>query len=228
LAALPPRPRRDYIRRRGDALPMNPTPADRKPPPVPDSPATARAFLAALGSAMRSLADAVAIQGTASALLARHLGAQRVAYFEVLGDDYSIERDHTEGVASLTGRFPMASFGQRLLEHYRSGRTAVSHDVAGDASLTAAERAAFAAVEVGAYIGVPLLKNGVFEVGLSVHVRGPRRWTAQEIALVEETAERTWAAVLRARAEESALRSAQRYRALFDSIDQALCTIEVL
>jgi GAF domain-containing protein len=28
----------------------------------------------------------------------------------------------------------------------------------------------------------------------------PRAWTAEEVALVEETAERTWAAVARARA----------------------------
>ena len=186
------------------------------------------AYLLALGDALRPLADPLAIQAVASRVLGQHLGANRVAYFDVRGEDYLIERDFVHGVQSITGRYPVAAFGQALLALYRSGRVAVATDVAGDVGLSSDERAAYAAVQVGAYVGVPLIKNGEFVVGLGVHVQGPRAWTPAEVALIEETAERTWAAVERARAEEALARSERHYRLLFDSIDQGLCTLQVL
>jgi PAS domain S-box-containing protein len=186
------------------------------------------AYLLALGDALRPLGDPVAIQAMASQVLGHYLGANRVAYFDVSEDEYLIERDYVSGVASIAGRYPVASFGQKILERYRSGRVAVANDVPADATLSPEEHAAYTAVQVGAYIGVPLIKNGVFVVGLGVHSQWPREWTPGEIALVEETAERTWAAVQRARAEGALARSEQHYRLLFDSIDQGLCTIQVL
>jgi PAS domain S-box-containing protein len=45
---------------------------------------------------------------------------------------------------------------------------------------------------------------------------------------VEETAERTWAAVERARAEEALRRSEERYRTLFEKIDEGFCIIDVV
>ena len=45
---------------------------------------------------------------------------------------------------------------------------------------------------------------------------------------LKKTAERTWASVERANAKEALARSEKHYRTLFDSIDQGLCTIEVL
>lgn len=189
---------------------------------------SSHAHLLALKDALRPLADPVEIQGTASQMLCKVLHANRVAYFELRGDEYVIERDEVNGVVSIAGRYPVSSFGQRLLDHYRSGRVAVCNDVQADTALSPGERAAYAAIGVGAYVGVPLIKNGAFVVGLGVHVKGPRAWTAWETSLVNETAEVTWAAVERSRAESALLRSEQHYRMLFDSIDQGLCTIEVL
>lgn len=186
------------------------------------------AYLLALNDALRPLSDPIQIQAAASRVLGQYLGANRVAYFEVRGDDYFIERDYAQGVASFSRRYPVAAFGARMLAMYRSGQVVVLNDVAGDRTLSDEERAAYGAAEVGACIGVPLIKGGEFVVGLGVHVRGSRAWTPEEIALVEETAERTWAAVERARAEAALARSEQHYRTLFDSIDQGFCTIEVL
>lgn len=185
-------------------------------------------YLLALNDALRPLGDPLEIQATASRLLCEQLDASRVAYFELRGDEYVIERDHVDGVMSIAGRYPVASFGRRLLESYRNGRIAVCSDVSTDASLSPAERAAYASVDVGAYIGVPLIKDGEFVVGLGVHATEPRDWTPWETSLVNETAELTWAAVERAKAEASRKHSEQHYRMLFDSIDQGLCTIELL
>ncbi|NIN26572.1 MAG: GAF domain-containing protein [Hydrogenophaga sp.] len=205
---------------------MNPSPRQPRAPLQPgDSPDT---YLLALNDALRPIGKAGDIVMTASRMLGQYLGAQRVAYFEMRGRDYFIEHDYVDGVPSLAGRHPAASFGQNLLARYRSGHTVVATDVARDDSLSPEERACFAGASVGAYIGVPLVKNGEFVVGLGVHASGRREWTHAEVALVEETAERTWAAVERALAEAALARSEHHYRTLFDSIDQGMCLIEVL
>jgi len=187
-----------------------------------------QSFLLALNDALRPLAKAADILATASRLLGQYLGANRVAYFEMRGPDYIIERDFTDGVPSLEGRCPAVSFGQHMLALYRAGQTVVVNDVASHPLLSADERAVQAEASVAAYIGVPLIKNGEFVVGLGVHSQVPRDWTPEEVTLVEDTAERTWAAVERLRAEDALSRSEQHYRTLFDSIDQGLCIIEVL
>jgi len=60
---------------------------------------------------------------------------------------------------------------------------------------------------------VPLVKAGHFAAALYVHARKPRRWTGEDEALVREAAERTWAAVERARTE-TVLREREERQAL--------------
>ncbi len=163
-------------------------------------------FLLRLGDALRPLADPLEVQEVAARVLGEHLHADRVAYFEVNDEDYVIQRDYTASVPHLAGRYPTASFGPRLLGKYRAGQTAVAGDVETDPQLAPAQKAAFAAIQTRAYVGVPLVKRGKFVAGLAVHMAGPRIWTPAEVSLIEETAERTWAAGERARAEAETLR----------------------
>lgn len=176
------------------------------------------AFYLRLADTLRPLADPAAIQAAASRILGETLRANRVLYFEVRGADYFVTDDYTDGanVVSLASGYPMASFGAKLLANYEAGRVALAADVAAAAELSESEKAAFATIQIGAYIGVPLVKNGVLVGGLAAHSATPRQWTPDDIALTRETAERTWAAVERARAEqalrerEAQLREAQR------------------
>ena len=174
-----------------------------------------QAFLLALNDALAPLADPVEVQAAAARVLGEHLGADWVAYFEVDGDEYVIDRDHARSVPSMAGRYPVASFGPRLLAAYRAGRTAVATDTALDPALSPEERAAFASVGARAYVGVPLVKAGAFVAGLGVNAGAPRAWTPAEVALVEETAGRTWAAVARARAEAALREREQALRSIF-------------
>jgi PAS domain S-box-containing protein len=189
---------------------------------------TSHAHLLALNEALRPLADPLEIQATACRMLCERLKANRVAYFELRGHEYVVECDHVDGVNSMVGRHRVAPFGERLFDHYRAGHLAICNDVAADQALSPAEREAYAAIQVGAYIGVPLVKNGEFVVTMGVHTREPREWTVWETALVNDAAELTWSAVERALAESALQRSELHYRTLVDSIDQGLCTIEVL
>lgn len=185
-------------------------------------------YLLRLGDALRPLKRPVDVQEAAARVLGEHLGAERVLYFEVRGPDYVVERDYAKGVPPLRGRFPITAFGPKLWEAYQAGRTVVVRDVETDASVSPEERPAYAAIQIGAHVGVPLVKEGQFVAGLAAHAKAPRDWTAEETALIEETAERTWAAVGRARAEEALRESEESYRTLFSSIDEGFCVIEML
>ena len=82
---------------------------------------------------------------------------------------------------------------------------------------TEAERARFAAIQIGAYIGVPLVKDGTLVAGLTAHAAAPREWTLAEVALVEQVAEMTWAAVEWARVEGALRRSEEWFRLMCDN-----------
>nr|WP_242042075.1 GAF domain-containing protein [Leptolyngbya sp. FACHB-541] len=168
------------------------------------------AFRVSLADALRPLADPVEIQATASRVLGKYLGANRVAYFEVRGADYVVERDYVNGSEALAGSYPIDAFGPKLLAAYRSGCTVTVPDVAADLNLSPTQRAAYTTIQIGAYIGIPLIKEGEFVAGLAVHASSARTWTADEVALAEEVAERTWAAVERARAEAALREREQR------------------
>lgn len=165
-------------------------------------------FRLRLADRLRPLADPVVIQAAAASALGQYLHLSRVHYGEISADDayVIVESDYTDGVIPLTGWFRMADFGPAFIDALREGRTLVVPDVANSAELSPDERAAYAAVAVAAQVGLPLIKGGRLAAVLSVHQATPRLWTAAEVALIEETAERTWAAVERTKAE-AALRT---------------------
>ncbi|BDG08839.1 hybrid sensor histidine kinase/response regulator [Anaeromyxobacter paludicola] len=188
-------------------------------------------FRLLLADTLRPLADPDEIQGEAARVLGQHLGATRVHYGEVTPDGaYGIVRSEyrVPGAASTVGRYHLDSYGPLVMGEFRAGRTLVIHDVGSDARLRPDERAATAALGIGAYALLSLFKEGRPVALLVVHQDVPRRWTAEDLALLEETAERTWSSVARARAEQALRESEAKYRSLFDSIDEGFCIIEVL
>ena len=65
-------------------------------------------------------------------------------------------------------------------------------------------------LQLGATVNVPLVKQGELLAILFVHFAMPHTFSQNELGLIEETAERTWAAVERAKSE-AALRESQRF-----------------
>ena len=170
-------------------------------------------FLVTLTDTLRPLSDPITVQAEAGRVLGERLGASRVYYFEVGSDDYVVERDYTNAALSMVGRYPITSFGPNPLAALRAGSTTSEADVDTLLARTPEEKAAFAGLQIRSYIAVPLVKGGTFVAGLAVHADSVRAWTPIEIAMTEDTAERTWAAVERVRAE-AALRASEGQRRL--------------
>ena len=188
--------------------------------------AEANAFRVSLTDVLRPLVDPLEMQAMASRVLGEYLGANRVAYFEVRDADYVVERDYVNGAAGLAGRYPIASFGPKLLAAFRAGHTVPVSNVPADPNLSPEQRLAYATLEIGAHISVPLVKEGLLVAGLAVHMSEARVWTPDEIALAEEVAERTWAAVERARAEAALRQSEEKSRNILESIAESFFALD--
>jgi PAS domain S-box-containing protein len=170
-----------------------------------------QAFLVALTDRLGGLADPLQIQYEASALLAEHLEASRAYYveFDEAAGSSVVHRDYQrEGVSSVAGTYRNDDFAD-LNTMLREGHPVAIGDVATSDVLSSAEKAQYAAIELSAFLIVPLVKRSLLVSSLNVSQVRPRRWTPLEIALVKDTAERTWASVERARAEAT-LRAADR------------------
>jgi signal transduction histidine kinase len=149
----------------------------------------------ALSDKLRSLSDASEIMLTAAEMVGRQLGAGRVGYGEIeeFGRTAVVVCDWTAtGMPSLVGRHRLGDFGEGVIQELQAGRIARLEDGLND-PLSGSRSA----------ISVPLIKGGRLMGIFYVHQAEPRRWTDDEVALTRETAERTWEAVERARAENA-------------------------
>ncbi|MGA9921846.1 MAG: PAS domain-containing protein [Isosphaeraceae bacterium] len=186
------------------------------------------AFRLALTDAIRPLIDPTAVKNEAARVLGMHLRASRVVYAEVLPDgQLVIERSYTDGVSDMPGRHYVDDHSALLLRELRAGRNIVVADVTNDPAFIEADKERYRAAQIVASLVVPLLKDGQLIAVLGVHQSTPRRWTTEDVALAEETAERTWSEVERARAE-AAVRDRESLLSLaFDAADLMLFTWDI-
>lgn len=182
------------------------------------------AFQVKLADALRPLTDAEEIQAIAARILGESLGATRVIYIEVVsgGEEVIVHRNYTNGVAQLSGRYRLEDYRRNLTADHEIGSTQVVTDIPNNPKYTVTEKARYREIDIAAHIDVPLLKNNQFVALLAVHQSTPRQWTETEVKLVQETVERTWADVERARVEGALRESEQRFRLMADAVPQII------
>lgn len=189
-----------------------------------------QAYKLRLSDALRPLADPLGIQYEAARILGEHLGLSHVGYGEVEEDGYiSFQRNYTAvGFPAYTGHFQISVYGPDFLAVLLKGGAVAIPDVANAAEFAPAVRDSHIKIGIAALAGVPIVKSGRLVAVLTICSPIPRVWTPLELALLMETAERTWEAVARARAEEALKESEIKYHNLFNSIDEGFCIVELL
>ena len=164
-------------------------------------------FLADLGETTRQTTDPDAVLGVVVDALRAHLQADRCAYVEVEEDQDAItirydRVDPTGDTRSLAGQYRLHDFGQQMAPMLRSGQTVVITDFSADAQFADAKDG-MATVGVASLVNVPLVKAGRLVAVLAVNAARPRRWKADEVALIEAVAERSWGEVERSRVAQA-------------------------
>ena len=161
------------------------------------------AFLLRLGDALRLLVDPAAMQQEASRLLAERMRTD-LAYYADIDEAQGcilVEQHFVRaGVPGVFGRYPLDAFNW-MGPPFRMSGPVVVVDTQTSTLIPDAERTAAAAANVRAFVAAPLMRNGRLIASLCVADLSPRAWTPEEVELVKETAERTWEAIERARAE---------------------------
>jgi PAS domain S-box-containing protein len=172
-----------------------------------------KAFLRALADAFKALDSAEDIVALACESLGRRLGADQVVVAEIDADEAFATVAH-----EWNGGAMPSNLGIHRLSDYRptiaqlkAGQTVVVEAIARDSRLASElSRAGFRAEAIGAFLCVPLIRGGRFVAALSVHCRAARAWSAADVALAENVAERAWAWVERSRAEAALREGEQR------------------
>lgn len=176
-----------------------------------------KAYLLKLADGIRPLYDPRAIQQEAIGVLRQHLKANRITYTEAVQDNVLevCATDQATGeVNPLGSQFALADYGPDLTAEYLTGQTLYRNNVASDAHLPEAVKAIYAALNVKAWASTPLVKAGRLVALMTVHFAQEHNWTAEELLLVEETAERTWAATERAKTEQALEKAEVQFRTI--------------
>ena len=171
------------------------------------------AYSLALAEATRALGDPQAVKAASARVLGEHLKASRVLFAEVRPDgEVIVECGFVDGVSQIDGAYRLADYGEHLRSEFAAGRIVVIADLQNAPKFTPEQKSAYAALEIAATLGAPLLIDGALVAVLGVQQSQPRQWTPDEVSLVHETAERTLAAVRHARAEARLRASEQQLR----------------
>lgn len=186
-----------------------------------------QAFLLGLSDRLRPLSNPAEVRAAAAEAIGRQLSIASVSYVEVEQDQDMglIGGEFSDGrLPALRGWLRLTDFGlpEEFLE---SGRELYVEDYqeAGDGS---AVPEAVVRMKIRSVACIPLMKDGRLVAYMYAADSAPRLWAESERSLLRDVAERTWAAVERARAEERERRELDRTSILRDLASAAASSLD--
>ena len=170
-------------------------------------------FLDALGREVARSLDADEILAITTRMVGEHMKLSVCAYADMDPDQdgFTIRGDWAApGATSIVGHYSLADFGRLAVTNLSAGKPLVINDNLKE--IDAHEAATFQSIGITATICMPLVKDGRLTALMAMHHRHPHTWTPDELALVTEITERSWAHIERVRSESAARESAERLK----------------
>lgn len=186
-------------------------------------------FLLELSDALRTESDPDAVGARATRMLAEYMEVDRchvIRFSRAQGLGWVGPEHHAPELPSLAGEYRYADFPETMQRLETD--PLIIHDLWNDASLSEADKQSIEAMDMHAAMTTPL-RRGEREVvwALNVGEKNPRTWTDQDRILVEDAAERTWAAMERTRAEEELRESEKRQRLALEAGEMGVWELEL-
>lgn len=188
-------------------------------------------FLTDLADRARRLSDPDAVIADALRSVGEFLGVARCVFvdIDVEADTCTTPPDYRAdaSVVSMAGVMPISSFGDIVGAAYAAGKSVVVNDVHADpAQVPPDSIPAYDALGIRAHVGVPVVYSDRLVSCLGVHSSVPRRWTPEEVALLQTVVERTWLTVEVFRQARALTREAEATSRLLESIGDAFMAFD--
>lgn len=187
------------------------------------------AFLAAIAHDCSRLSTADEIMQTVGAKIGAYLEVTTCNFTDVDEAHDQVTVHHgwsSPTVPSTVGTFRISQyFSQEFLQASRAGKTVVICNTQTDPRTDAA---VYAALNMYSLVTVPFHWNGQWTHYIAICHSQPRNWREDEIQLIEEISNRIFPRLERARAEAALRKSEEKYRSLFEAINDAFALLEVL
>ncbi|MCO5731307.1 ATP-binding protein [Rhizobium sp. SSA_523] len=153
--------------------------------------------------------DADAILAITTRMVGEHLSLSNCAYADMDEDEdgFTIRGDWAaEGSPSIVGHYSLAAFGALAVSNLTAGLPLIINDNLTE--LAPEEAKTFQDIGITATICMPLVREGKLTALMAIHDRVPRIWFSEELALIREVTERSWAHIQRVQAEANLRRTA--------------------
>ena len=161
-----------------------------------------RVAMVELSDAIRDFDDPDDLASAAGHILGRTLGVGRAGSgtVDTVAETLTIARDWTmPGIRSLAGVWDLRALGSHI-DDLKRGKVVAIPDARSDPR-TAASASALDAISARAVVYLPLTEGSRFVVVLFLNDAAPRPWTADELSLIQDVAQRARIAIERRRAE---------------------------
>ena len=172
---------------------------------------------------VRTLQDPYELSYEVARTVGSHLNVRRCLFNETdLDRDLEIvHRDYCDGAESVAGEHRLSDYSSVTTGEMQRGRTVVNVDSKTDPRTAADYERSYAVTGERAYVAVPLMRDGRWVASLWTSDDKPRRWSREEVSLLQTVAERTWTAIEKLRAEAEREQLLQREKEARDAAEKA-------
>lgn len=188
-------------------------------------------FLLELNDQIGNLDNPVAIMETAARSVGRFLQVDSSGFAEVFDEQdlVTVLGDWSTNIITHAGRtYQLKEIVPAGIEMIRQGQPLMVEDVKVHPALNDPSlQAWYSSYNLRAFLSVPLLKTDKLKVIAYVYSAIPRTWTSDDVALIEDVADRTWIAVGKVRAEREAREKDARFRMIAESLPALVWIIDL-